>query len=101
MPERQVADCIDTSGYCHASKIVAIAGYLHAETDALLPLIRNNVDLSKASIYIYRRMKNGGVGMARPCPRCMSIIKQAKIRDINYTTDDGFANEYIVDNKEF
>ena len=77
------------------------AGYLHAETDALLPLIRNNVDLSKASIYIYRRMKNGGVGMARPCPRCMSIIKQAKIRDINYTTDDGFANEYIVDNKEF
>lgn len=70
------------------------AGYLHAETDALLPLIRNKVDLTSASIYIYRKMGDG-VGMARPCPRCMSLIKRCGIKQINYTTTDGFASEII------
>lgn len=71
------------------------AGLLHAETDALLPLIRNKIDLSGAIIYVYRQMKDGGRGMARPCPRCMSIIKDCGIKYINYTTESGFAEEVI------
>lgn len=71
------------------------AGYLHAETDALLPLINSGVDLSRASIYVYRNMKDGEKGMARPCPRCMSIIKSVGIKKINYSTPDGFAEEII------
>lgn len=71
------------------------AGYLHAETDALIPLINNRIDLSKASIYVYRKMKNGEIGMARPCPRCIQILKQNGVRFINYSTNDGFAEEII------
>lgn len=71
------------------------AGYLHAETDALIPLIKEGVDLSGASIYVYRKLKDGCMGMARPCPRCMSVIKRCGIRQINYTTPDGFASEVI------
>ena len=71
------------------------AGTLHAETDALLPLIKGRVDLSNASIYVYRSMRDGTQGMARPCPRCMSIIKSCGIKTINYSTADGFAEEVI------
>lgn len=71
------------------------AGILHAETSALLPLIRDRVDLSRATIYVYRKMKDGSMGMARPCPRCMSVIKSCGIKYINYTTADGFASEVI------
>ena len=71
------------------------AGFLHAETDALLPLIKNRVDLSNASIYVYREKKDNTKGMARPCPRCMSIIKSCGIKYINYSTADGFAEEVI------
>lgn len=71
------------------------AGYLHAETDALLPLINSKIDLSQASIYVYRYMNSGKIGMARPCPRCMKLIKSLSIRKINYSTYDGFAEETI------
>lgn len=71
------------------------AGYLHAETDALIPLINDKIDLSKASIYVYRKKMYNINGMARPCPRCMSIIKKCGIRYINYSTGDGFAEEII------
>lgn len=72
------------------------AGFLHAETDALLPLMNQKVDLSQASIYVYRSMRNGSQGMARPCPRCMGVIKSLGIKKINYSTPDGFAEEFIV-----
>lgn len=71
------------------------AGYLHAETDALLPLINSKIDLSQATIYVYRNMKDGMSGMARPCPRCMGLIKSLGIKRINYSTQDGFAEEII------
>lgn len=71
------------------------AGYLHAETDALLPLINSKMDLSQATIYVYRNMKDGSSGMARPCPRCMGLIKSLGIKRINYSTQDGFAEEII------
>lgn len=71
------------------------AGLLHAETDALIPLIKNDVDLTGASIYVFRKMKDGTIGMSRPCPRCMSVIKKCGIKYINYTTKDGFASEVL------
>lgn len=70
-------------------------GCKHAEIDALLPLIRNRVDLTRATIYVFRKNKHNELAMARPCPRCMSIIKQQGIRKIEYTTDLGFASEVI------
>ena len=70
-------------------------GCKHAEIDALLPLIRNRVDLTRATIYVFRKNKHNELAMARPCPRCMSIIRQQGIRKIEYTTDLGFASEVL------
>lgn len=73
------------------------AGFLHAETAALLPLIKRRVDLSKAEIYIIRKRRgNGKLGMARPCPRCMSVIKDCGIKYVNYSTESGYAQEVIL-----
>lgn len=70
-------------------------GPVHAEVDALLPLIRNRVDLSKASLYVYREHRDGSLGLARPCARCMQLIKQCGIKRIRYTTDMGYAVENV------
>lgn len=71
-------------------------GKQHAEFSALLPLIRANVDLSRATLYTYRGKKDGTLGPSRPCPRCMQLIKSVGIRKIKYTTNDGFASELII-----
>lgn len=72
-------------------------GKLHAETSALLPLLKSKEDFSRATIYTYRECKDGSLAMSRPCPRCMELIKQLKITRIKYTTDCGYATEYLED----
>ena len=71
-------------------------GPVHAEVDALLPLINKHTDLSNATLYIYREDKSQNTAMARPCPRCMSLIKKYGIKKIKYTTYDGIATEKII-----
>lgn len=68
-------------------------GKLHAETMALLPLIRNGVDLSKVSIYIYRQHKDGSLACAKPCARCEKLIKKLGIKRVYFTVENGFAEE--------
>lgn len=77
---------------------VETGGPKHAEIDALLPLIRQRVDLTNATLYIYRKNGLNHLAMSRPCPRCMSVIKQCGIKRLKYTTPDGFAIELL--NKE-
>ena len=68
-------------------------GKVHSEVDALLPLIKSRVDLSKAYIYVYREHKNNTLACARPCSRCMKLIKQCGVKRIYYTSDDGYIRE--------
>lgn len=70
-------------------------GPKHAEFTALLPLIRKRVDLTGATIYVYRETADNKLAMARPCPRCMSLIKKYGIKKIKYSTPDGFAVERV------
>lgn len=72
------------------------AGYLHAETDALLPLIKTKTDLSRATIYTFRRDRCGNLGLSRPCDRCMLMIKKLGIKKVKYSTKFGYASEVIL-----
>lgn len=65
----------------------------HAELIALLPLIRDSVDLSNASIFVYREHKNHKLACARPCKSCMKLIRDVGIKRVFYTTEDGYARE--------
>ena len=70
-------------------------GPIHAEMDALIPLIKNKTFLANSTVYVYREHKDGNVAMARPCPRCFQLIKSCGIKKIKYTTEEGYASESI------
>lgn len=63
-------------------------GYVHAELAALYPLIKKGVDLSSASIYVYRQTKDGRLACAKPCSSCEWLIRQCGIKKIFYTIRD-------------
>lgn len=71
-------------------------GKIHAETDALIYLMKIKYDCSRATLYTYREYPDGSLAMSRPCPRCMQLIKQAGISRIKYTTTEGYATEVLV-----
>lgn len=68
-------------------------GRMHAEIMALMPLMRDKVNLSNASLYIYREHKDGTLAMARPCSSCQKVIKQLGIKRCFYTIENGYAVE--------
>ena len=45
--------------------------------------------------YIYGIRKDQPCGMADPCPSCMAAIRDLGIRDIYYTTNDGYVYERL------
>lgn len=68
---------------------------LHAEISCLNSIRRLDIDFSKVRLYIYRIRKDQPLGLSRPCPSCMAAIKDLGIRDIYYTTNDGYVYERI------
>ena len=73
---------------------------LHAEINCINQLRHMNVNYSKVKLYIYRICNDRPHGMARPCPSCMAAIKDLGIRDIYYTTNDGYVYERLENIKE-
>lgn len=67
----------------------------HAEMMSLSKIKYLDIDFSKVHVYVYRELRDGKLGMARPCPACMAAIKRLGIKNIHYTTDSGYASERI------
>lgn len=70
-------------------------GACHAETAALLPLIRQRADLSSCVVYLYREHSDGTPVVSRPCSGCMSLLRAVGIRRVFFTVDGGYAVEDI------
>ena len=69
---------------------------LHAEMMAFLRL-PYGLDPRNLSIYVYRENRFGELRMSRPCPSCMSKIKELGRKNIYYTsTDGGYCHERLV-----
>ena len=68
---------------------------LHAEINCINQLKHLNINFSKVRLYIYRTRKDIVCGMARPCASCMQAIKDLGIREIYYTTNDGYSYEKL------
>ena len=71
---------------------------LHAEISCINQIKHLNINFSKVKLYIYRIRKDQPFGMARPCPSCMAAIRDLGIRDIYYTTNDGYVCERLERN---
>ena len=68
---------------------------LHAEINCINQIKHLDINFSKVKLYIYRIRKDQPFGLSRPCPSCMAAIKDLGIRDIYYTTNDGYAYEKL------
>ena len=82
---------INIEGYNDISRLHS----LHAEMNCLNQLKNLGVNFSKVKLYIYRIRKDQPFGLARPCPACMAAIRDFGIKDIFYTTNDGFSHEHL------
>ena len=72
---------------------------LHAEISCLNQIKHLDINFTKVKLYIYRIRKDQPFGLSRPCLSCMAAIKDLGIRDIYYTTNDGYAYEKLEKNK--
>lgn len=68
---------------------------LHAEINCINSIKHLEMNFSKVKLYIYRIRKDQPFGLSRPCPSCMAAIKDLGIRDIYYTTNEGYVYERI------
>ena len=71
--------------------------YLHAEIAALLKA-RWQVGeqgLKGCTLYVARKLNCNGYGMARPCAACRAAMIDMGIKQVVYTTDNGFAVEHL------
>ena len=77
----------------YREKSDSLLAKLHAEMSCLNSIKNQNINFSKVKLYIYRIRKSQPFGLARPCPSCMAAIRDLGIKDIYYTTNDGYAYE--------
>jgi len=72
------------SKYCLKVGSMRNREYLHAEIAALVKTRKDPI-----SIIVIRMTRNGNIRMARPCNICQLAIKEAGIRYIYYSGNDG------------
>lgn len=68
---------------------------LHTEINCVNQIRDLNINFLRVKLYIYRIRKDQPFEMARPCPSCMAAIKDLWIKDIYYTSNDGYIHEII------
>lgn len=73
---------------------------LHAEINCINSIKNLDINFSKVKLYIYWIRKDQPYGLAKPCPSCMAAIKDLGIRDIYYTSNDGYVYERLEKYKE-
>ena len=73
---------------CNQSKTHPDAPYngLHAEVQAMKT--SGKTKIFGSSIYVYRRRKDGKIGVAKPCNHCIKPLEQFGVRWIYYSTDE-------------
>lgn len=74
--------------------------YNHAETSALLPILKDkNIDRSRLRVYLFREHADGSLALSKPCPSCMKMLKDAGIKQIYFTDEGSYCEEYIVEQR--
>ena len=68
---------------------------LHAEVACLTKARDLDIDWSRASIFVYRIKKDDSPGLSYPCKGCMSLIKSMGIKNIYFSTENGFGYEWM------
>ena len=73
----------------------ALLPKIHAEINCINSIKDLDINFSKVKLYIYRIRRDQPFGMARPCLSCMAALKDLGIKNLYYTTNDGYVYERI------
>lgn len=57
--------------------------HIHAELDAIIGAQQNLLEGS--TIYVFRELRNGQIGLCKPCIDCQAILKEVGIKKAIYT----------------
>lgn len=68
---------------------------IHAEIKCLIDTKDIDIDWSKVFIFVYRQLRNGQIGLSRPCSACYQALKDRGIKHLYYTTENGYNYEII------
>lgn len=70
---------------------------MHAEIEAIVKArsYLHHISSRDIQIYVYRVMKDGSKGMARPCAGCMQALRDFGIKEVYYSTNDGLVYEKV------
>lgn len=75
----------------HRSLYQSPSPRIHAEIDALIYSRYN--DLTSCEIFVYRQNMDGSLGDCNPCKACRNALKDAGIKHLYYTTNEGYCYE--------
>ena len=65
----------------------------HAEIQLYRKIRYLDIDFSKVTVYIYRELRDGTMALSAPCKSCRVALHDLGIKNICYTTFDGFIEE--------
>lgn len=68
---------------------------MHAEIHCLNAIRNMDINFSRVKLYVYRIRQDQEFGLSRPCASCMAAIRDLGIRQIYYTTNDGYVFEKL------
>lgn len=68
---------------------------LHAELMAINK-VKHKHDLSKAQMVIYAQTKAGNQVLGKPCPYCYELIKKYGIKDVIYSSHEGYGRMEVA-----
>ena len=68
---------------------------LHAEVSCLNKIKDLDIQFDKGVLYIYREHRNNHKALAKPCLACEAMIRDLGIKDVVYTTENGYAIEHF------
>lgn len=56
----------------------------------------DNLDWGRVEIYLYRELKDGTIANCRCCRSCFHLLKDLGIKNVYYTTENGYAKEELL-----
>src|SRR3990172_5162273 len=69
----------------HANPYISIRSSVHAECRAIMSCKGN---LKGSTIYVYRELKDGSPGLARPCNYCLTVMRMYGIKKMIFSIND-------------
>lgn len=91
MSKEQYNQCTDFGRCSNHAETSAIRKFLHQKKGTKKDVLKG------CTISVSRYTRSGDLALAKPCSGCILLIKLVGIKNVCYTTDDGWVTEKVRD----